>query len=254
MALEELLDVGLTEGEAKVYLALLELGGATNGQLARRTGLQSSSVYYCLNALTEKGFASSVVVGKARVFRAADPRELTDVMERQREKFEESAQRLENSIPDLMRRQQKAEKQYALAYEGEGGMRAAFNEFLRSQKKGDLYYSTNLDESYATNEAAQQHFRAYHLRRSKKGVRVRLLANPTVLSTARKIMQGLKHFEVRTTTETMPVGILVSNDRTLEHVWEDKPTAFMIHSRIVAERHTKYCEKLWAKAKFAFKG
>ena len=48
-------EIGLTSGEAKVYLALLELGPSKAGGILRKSGLQNSVVHLCLNKLIEKG-------------------------------------------------------------------------------------------------------------------------------------------------------------------------------------------------------
>ena len=43
--------IGLTEGEVKVYLAVLKTGLTTVGRVIRETKMQSSSVYHIIDSL-----------------------------------------------------------------------------------------------------------------------------------------------------------------------------------------------------------
>ena len=47
-------DIGLSEGEIKVYLALLKLGLAKKTELANGSGVSSSKVYEICNRLQKK--------------------------------------------------------------------------------------------------------------------------------------------------------------------------------------------------------
>ena len=54
MKTEILEDIGLTQGEIRVYLALLELHTSTAGPIIEKAGLPSSVVYLALNKLLKK--------------------------------------------------------------------------------------------------------------------------------------------------------------------------------------------------------
>lgn len=62
-----LLAVGLPEPEARAYLALLEAGPGTAGEVARRASLPRNRVYDALDGLAAKGLAD-VRLGKVRVY------------------------------------------------------------------------------------------------------------------------------------------------------------------------------------------
>jgi sugar-specific transcriptional regulator TrmB len=65
MALEQKLkEIGLTPNEIRLYLALLEKGGATPPQLAQALSLPRSNIHYLLQHLVEKGFARKQAKGK----------------------------------------------------------------------------------------------------------------------------------------------------------------------------------------------
>ncbi len=62
-------DIGLTNAEIKVYLALLELGTSTAGPVLSKTGLQNSVVHMTLARLIDKGInpkrACSIAIAQA---------------------------------------------------------------------------------------------------------------------------------------------------------------------------------------------
>ncbi len=49
---------GLTDAEARVYLALLDLGSAKIGALVKKSKVAQSKIYDVLSRLLEKGLAS----------------------------------------------------------------------------------------------------------------------------------------------------------------------------------------------------
>ena len=62
--LYDLLKIGLTEGEAKVYIALTELGSSTVGPIVKKAKVAYSNVYDILNRLIEKGIVSFITKNK----------------------------------------------------------------------------------------------------------------------------------------------------------------------------------------------
>jgi len=71
MNTEILSDIGLTQGEIKIYLALLEIGETSAGEVKNKTKLQNSVVHLCLNNLIHKGLVHYVEKGKRRFYKLA---------------------------------------------------------------------------------------------------------------------------------------------------------------------------------------
>ena len=105
-------ELGFTEREIKVYLALLELGSTTVGPITTKTRLQSAKVYETLDKLKERGLVSFVIVSKTKYFEAADPKEILNLMEERKRRF--------NEILEELRLKQKyaKSKQIAVVHEG----------------------------------------------------------------------------------------------------------------------------------------
>ena len=74
-------DLGLTKSEIKVYLALLELGSSTAGDIIKKANIQNSVLHFTINNLIEKGLVTYVKKGKFRVYQPANPETLISYIE-----------------------------------------------------------------------------------------------------------------------------------------------------------------------------
>jgi len=71
-------EIGFTEYEAKVYLALLREHPATGYQLSKESGVPRSMVYEALKRLHHRGAALETVEGRSTLYRPLPPQTLLD--------------------------------------------------------------------------------------------------------------------------------------------------------------------------------
>ena len=81
MDLKILKDVGLTDTEIKVYLALLSLGATSAGKIVEETGVYRKNLYDSLNKLIEKGLVTYVIEKKIKVFQPKIPDNLINYLD-----------------------------------------------------------------------------------------------------------------------------------------------------------------------------
>jgi DNA-binding MarR family transcriptional regulator len=131
---EEMLKrLGLTNVEARLYLALIDSGSTTVGPLLRKTGLHKATVYQSLNRLVEKGLVSYIKEGKKTHFRAVSPRVLL-------EGLQENERALKEALPALEARLKAGEApQEVSVYQGVSGLRSALNMMLEELTPGGSY-------------------------------------------------------------------------------------------------------------------
>src|SRR3989344_4392298 len=96
-------DLGLTNGEIKVYLALSELGSSLAGLIIEKTNLQNSVVHRALHSLIAKGLITYSIEGRGRTYQISDPRNFIGYLEDKKRKFEEI-------IPELEKRKKAAKE------------------------------------------------------------------------------------------------------------------------------------------------
>jgi len=106
---EELIKLGLSEHEAKVYLAALSLGPSSAGQISEQTGIKRPTVYLALENLSKQGLIIESFAGKKRLFEAEKPQKLEKLTKRMRRQVIDAEILLESILPGLI----KFPKQYA---------------------------------------------------------------------------------------------------------------------------------------------
>ena len=73
MLYKNLIEAGFSEKEAKVYLALLELGEGNIAKITQKSGIKRATVYLEIEALKSKGYVSLVKRRGRNIFLAENP-------------------------------------------------------------------------------------------------------------------------------------------------------------------------------------
>ncbi|MFQ5854726.1 MAG: TrmB family transcriptional regulator [Anaerolineae bacterium] len=100
--LTDLMAIGFTEYEAKVYLTLLRENPATGYQLGKKAGVPRSMVYEALGRLEARGAVLKSTEAKATLYRPLPPDALLD-------RYQDKHRRLMHSLRDGLRRLYTAE-------------------------------------------------------------------------------------------------------------------------------------------------
>lgn len=163
-------EIGLSEKESQIYLALLQVDGESIQNIAKNTGVNRTTVYPVLESLAQKGLVGEVQDGKKTLYQAAAPERLETFVERQKVLLEEKAKRLKDIIPEIKGIQRKeGERPVIKFFEGRDGVVSAYEEFYHSLKNteqdGYLVYNRDLvDKTYSKSE--QEKF--YKIKAEKK--------------------------------------------------------------------------------------
>ncbi len=88
-------NLGLSEKAAKVYLASLELGEATVQDLAKKSGLKRTTIYYTLEELKQSGAIIETERNKKAYFLAEAPRTVLKRVKERLWDFEQSLEEIE---------------------------------------------------------------------------------------------------------------------------------------------------------------
>ena len=78
--IKNLQEQGLSEKEAKVYVACLELGDTTAGDVSFKSKLPRTLVYDLLSKLIEKGLIAYVIKNNIKYFKASEPQQFIKIL------------------------------------------------------------------------------------------------------------------------------------------------------------------------------
>jgi len=234
-------ELGFTDRETRVYLALIELGSSTVGPISKKTKLQPSKIYETIEKLIEKGLVSYTLVSKTKHFQASNPREIIKMIDNKKKRFEEVVKALEE------KQKSREEKQVSVIHEGHKSFRALFNLIADNLTSKDYYYAFAFGEEYHS-ESASILLHNFHKKLGKKKVDDRAIGNLKYKKIIRRAFKDVKNYKLRFTKNVFPSGMLMYKDRTIHLIWGERPTAIEIISEQVNERYRKFFLELWGKS------
>lgn len=135
-----LIDSGLNEREANVYLAVLELGESTVLPIAKKAGIKRTYCYDILSSLANKGLVSYVQKNNRRRYHALDPKKMHMLLKNRFENFQEV-------LPQLSSLYKTSGKPKVSFYEGKNGIISIYEQ-LWNVKKVDAIASPSHIEKY----------------------------------------------------------------------------------------------------------
>lgn len=131
---QELEHLGLSDKEAKVYLAGLKLGGAAIQDIAEEAGVNRSTTHVIMLGLIDRGLASSFTKGKKRHFAVESPSQLVSLIAQEEQRVAEKERRLQKMLPFLRDLYSSAEHRTQVRFlEGKESLRALRGMLLEKQ-------------------------------------------------------------------------------------------------------------------------
>ena len=228
-------EIGFTEAETKVYLALLQTGITTAGPILDKTKLQNSTLHKILNRLVEKGFVSFNIKSKTRYYKAANPNEILKTIKEREDKFK-------SLLPELENLQKPVEQQEAEIFEGFKGFKNMLHEFIEDAKKGDeflffSFYTENPDDF----DNVYNFYKEFEKERNKKGLKVKGLAPKKI----KDKFKGRNLKNIKFVNTEMPLNISILNNKVIMTPWEDKQISFLITSQQLANSFKTLFYSIW---------
>lgn len=241
-------EIGLTEGEIKVYLSLLELGSSSIGIIIKKSGISGSKTYEVLDRLANKGLISLIVKNNVRYFEAASPERIIDYLDEKEEQIDREKQKIRNIIPELILRQKNARKAGAKIFTGWEGMKTANEDIIGSLKRGEEWLSMGLTEQ---PESWETYFNKKQEVRARKGIVHKHLLNEKY-KRLYEMRKKLPHTEFRFLSKDfeMPTSTEIYEDKVSIFILvKENPMAIIIESKEVADSFRRYFNYMWRNAK-----
>ena len=168
---EQLGHLGLHANEAKVYLALLELGQGTVTDISKAAQLNRTTGYDVLERLSLYGLASRTTVGtKKKMYVAEPPFRLKQYLENKKHQAEQRLGDMAKIIPDLQGLYKKENKPVIKFFEGREGIKNIYWHTLET--KSTIYSVLDLSQYLPEFD---QFGRDYIKERAKLGVKEKVL-------------------------------------------------------------------------------
>ena len=239
-------NIGLTDGEIRVYLALIRLGPSTSGPITDKSKVSSSKIYNILERLMQKGIVSYIIKEKTRYYQAEDPLKIKEYLNQKEKDFQKQKEEVDKLIPQLqLQKQLEKTKSEAQIYKGFKGIQAVADHMYVALKKGDEFYNIGIPSSQ--EEKYHEYWHEDHLKRIKLGIKCKLLFN---INTPKKILKNRNSYKdcdaryMPVPVET-PSWILIYKDVAVIILQSDEPMAIEIFNKQIAHSFKQYFDAFW---------
>ncbi|MBU2431937.1 MAG: hypothetical protein KKH99_14685 [Proteobacteria bacterium] len=237
MDFKELKTLGLSNGEVKVYSAILNTGTASINNIHEKTGLERRAIYDIINKLIEKGLISYTIERGKRTYQCAPPNKLRVEAEKKIEELKS----FEKIIPDIEEIYEKSKPKIRFeVYRGKEGMKTIFEDILNHKNLyaigGGMYLVKELPYNWP-------HY-------NKRRIKSSCAWNNLIRWELRNKMPKTKLLNVKVLPKEFsgnPNVIVIYGNKVVNLSWGEEIFAFMMESKEIAENYKKYHKYLWDK-------
>jgi len=230
-------ELGLTEIETEIYLAVIDIGSALAGEITRKTGIHRRTVYDSLNRLIEKGLVSYIKTNNRKHFEAYPPARLLEIVK-------EKEALVKEALPELQKRFEfSKEKKETLFFRGKQALKAVFDDQIKEGKEVLVIAST-----VEVRDILNYYFPKFNLQRKEKGIKMRLLFSESLKND--KMLRRIPLAEIKFLKKhESSVSTNIYGDKISIIVWGEAPTATLIKEKAIADSYRNYFGMLWKIAK-----
>lgn len=239
---------GLTEGEIKVYTALLELGSSTTGPIVDKSGVSRSIIYQILEKLMEKGLVSYITKDKTRYFQAGDPNKIVEYIEERQKALLKNKAKIEKMLPELLLKKSMAKESEVNVYIGLKGLMTSHEHIYNKLKTGDEYCYLGIPAHQP--ESHHSYWRKDHARREKAGIIGKLLFNQGTDEEVLKNRNSFKGCDARymSTDINTPASFLIYKDVCVIQLQEPSVVCIEIINQGIAGSFKAYFDEFWKRS------
>ena len=238
--MEKLLkDIGLSNGEIKVYLAVLNLGNAPVQKIHEKTRIERRNIYDILNKLIERGLVNYIGENKKRYFKVSHPQKIINYLEEKQESIESIKEKVTAVMSSIIEKFNANKLEVnAEIYRGSEGIKTVWNDMLK-EKEIRWIGSGN----YVPNKLPE-FFEQWSRKRIEKKIRsLHLFRNEIKDQIIKKSFQEGKILPKEFSGN--PTVIAIYGNKVVNFLFGETLFAFVIDSKELAENYKKYHQYLW---------
>lgn len=234
-------ELGLTNAEVKVYVALIELGPSSAGNIIEKSKLQNSVVHRALNSLIGKGIISYIKEGKRNIYQAADPENFYQYIEDKKTRFRQL-------LPDLKAKQKPVIKSEATVYKGIKGIKEIYNILINSNGKE---YNTFGGGSRVTHQVmGETWWKNLHTKRIANKIKSRQIFDKSIKEFGKSLnKRPLTNIKFLSSKFEQLQETIIIKDYVAIIIFTDNPYGLLIKDKEAAKSYKKQFELLWNIAK-----
>jgi len=131
-------------------------------------------------------------------------------------------------------------------YQGEEAFKTFFNDIVNSLNGDDHYWAFAFHMEYM-DERIREILQNVHAELAKKEIEDKAICKEDIYQTLTKTYSGNNNIQIKSTTQEIPVGVIVLKDRIINLLWGNEPAAYEITTKEIVEKYQNYFKALWKK-------
>lgn len=233
--------VGFDNKEARVYLALIELGPSQVSQIATRAELKRPIVYYVLDHLKQRGYVQEVASGKVKHFSAADPSRLLAATQT-------ATEELRFMLPLIHALQNKGKEKPRIEYFQ--GLEPILSIYGQLDKEKDVRFITSIQKLTPVMAKEIELWARHYESKRKDGRAHRVLVSdhPTDVAWAKRVSKGSAEVRILPKGQETDMDFSLSKDMLCITSF-DPLFIVVIHSEKVARSAALLFDLAWESAR-----
>lgn len=237
---EALEEFGLENREAKLYVKLLELGGATASELAKHLNILRPTVYDVLNNMIKKGVVNYSISSGKKIFAAVEPKVLQQIIDSKKKL-------IDNFMPELNElARTSSTKPEVETYVGAKGLKTIYDDMLAEGK--DVYHIMNYGEYSKLFQAF--FIKNFIKKRVEKKIWFRAVVNHIADKELEKTdLANLREIRTLEDVEQSEATIFFYGDKCGFFTFGEIPVGVIIKNKLLANSFRVMFNILWKQAK-----
>ncbi|MCK4730625.1 MAG: hypothetical protein KAT28_04865 [Candidatus Aenigmarchaeota archaeon] len=235
MDAEELIEVGLTKNQAKVYLEVMVCPEQTGGEIAKKLSIDRSFAYNVLSSLIDKGLITYITKQDKRLFYPSDPENLLNEIEEEKNKISKLVDKLK-----LIEKQKKLKRSVKI-YEGKSGLKAYVRNFLNTDSFVTFGGGGNLKILEVLKYTYPQYLKEFN----RKKIEGKLITSPQNKDIAKNLYKNSNVKIKNINGLKSEVNFTIFKDNLAIYSAEKKPFVIIIEDKNIANCLKQYFDKLW---------
>jgi HTH-type transcriptional regulator, sugar sensing transcriptional regulator len=233
-----LLDIGLSENEAKVYLAALALGPTTILKLSKTANIKRTTAYSVVETIRQKGLISVEIKGWKKLFVVESPDKLKFILNEKRE-------RLEKNLPDLFSIYNlKGDEGFIKYYEGVESVKSIYEDILKRLTSKDWYLV--IGNTYPWLKIDPKYFKSFIERRARKNSDLRLLLQESEVAIKYQ-KSGVSNGKIKTLPKRFSAtsNMIILRNKLVLHQLLPTTRAIVIENPSIIQMTKEMFEIMW---------
>ncbi len=242
-------EIGLTNSEVRVYIALIELGNSSVGPITKKAKVASSKTAELLQKLLDKGLATTYQESKTTYYKAVSPHRILDYLKDKKKELDDKEEQVKEILPtlDSMYKEHVEDTSVEL-FRGYKGVENVFREMIKTLSKGDKFLVVGGGDVPSTNTRTKWFFERIHRQRSKKGIILKIIFSEARRKSL-KDMALFPHTKAKYLSFGTPSTINIYKDVTILLSMSPTPAAIRIKNNAITASYRVYFNQMWKLAK-----